>query len=79
MTGAATERATVARLLAQVAAGLDERRAGIVRQAVHLLLEVPDHATAGDTCAGCGAELDQPATGRPRKWCSERCRRRHRP
>lgn len=26
-------------------------------------------------CAICGAELDQPATGRPRRYCSPTCRR----
>lgn len=26
-------------------------------------------------CQNCGADLDQRATGRKRKWCSERCRR----
>lgn len=28
-------------------------------------------------CEGCGRELDKPQKpGRPRKWCSERCRKR---
>jgi hypothetical protein len=77
---ATDHRVAVARLLAQDAAELDRRgwpRAGIIRQAVRLLLEVPDET--GNGCPECGAELAQPATGRRRKWCSESCRRRHRP
>jgi hypothetical protein len=31
-------------------------------------------ATA-DTCAGCSAPIEQPKSGRRRKWCSERCRK----
>jgi hypothetical protein len=26
-------------------------------------------------CAGCGERLEQPATGRPRKYCGDVCRR----
>ena len=26
-------------------------------------------------CQNCREPIDQPATGRPRKWCSDRCRK----
>lgn len=42
-------------------------------------LATAGHATADDGCRGCGCRLDHPATGRRRVWCSETCRRRHRP
>ena len=74
-----SHRLTVARLLAQVAADIERRGLpyhGVIRQGVHLLLELPDDT--GEGCAGCGAELVHPATGRRRKWCTEACRRRHR-
>ena len=29
----------------------------------------------GRACAFCGAELEQPSTGRPRRFCSDLCRR----
>ena len=72
MTG---DRIAVSRLLVQAAADLDRRglyHAGIMRQAARLLLEVPEQSAG--SCAGCGAPVTQAATGRPRKWCSERCR-----
>lgn len=28
------------------------------------------------TCAGCGTAIEQPPRGKPRKWCSDRCRKR---
>jgi hypothetical protein len=48
---------------------------GLLRRAARLLLDVPGETTG---CAGCGAHVEQPPTGRPRRWCSERCRRRRR-
>ena len=29
------------------------------------------------TCEGCGAPIEQPHTGRRRRWCSDRCRKAH--
>lgn len=69
----------LARHLAFVAGDLDQRHypyAGVVRQAARLLAEQP--ARIADGCRGCGTPLKQPDTGRPRVWCSERCRRRKR-
>jgi hypothetical protein len=71
-------RTDLARRLGYVAADLDRRGyvyAGVLRQAARVLLEV-DQDPPG--CRGCGRPLDQPATGRRRRWCGERCRRRHR-
>ncbi len=28
-------------------------------------------------CQNCGTPLDMASTGRPRRWCSDRCRRAH--
>lgn len=69
---------------AKIAAALDDLRlpfAGTVRrmaQALALLAGGEPIAEPGPTCAGCGVPVDQPATGRPRRWCSERCRDRSR-
>jgi hypothetical protein len=71
-------RTDIARQLGFVAADLDRRHypyAGVLRQAARVLLGV-DQDTSG--CRGCGRPLDQPPTGRRRRWCGERCRRRHR-
>lgn len=55
--------------------------AGNVRQAVRLINDLLTNgahpASAG--CRGCGDPVPQPPTGRRRVWCSEPCRRRHRP
>ncbi len=70
----------LARLLARVAAELDERgysRAGVVRRAARALLDGPETEPGG--CRGCGGPLPTSPKGRPRQWCSEPCRRRHRP
>lgn len=70
----------LARGLALVASDLDAKGyplAGMVRQAARALLN-GDHGTDGG-CRGCGAELAYAGRGRPRVWCGESCRRRHRP
>lgn len=62
--------------LAQI---LDDRgmlEAGIVRQLSAAVAEGGDRPDEG--CLGCGRRLDQPATGRRRKWCAEACRSRAR-
>jgi hypothetical protein len=65
-----------------IASDLEEKRAypysGAIRRAAARLQELEAVAPAGapDTCARCGKPLKQRSTGRPRKWCSERCRRR---
>lgn len=75
-----TSNLDLARLLGLVATGLDNeghRYSGIVRHAARVVLDVPDHRDGG--CRGCGARLPTAGRGRPRVWCSETCRRRHRP
>jgi len=69
----------LARLLAVVADATDAPGAtfvaGAVRRAAQLVAQRP--APPGpDQCRGCGAPLTQPATGRRRRWCSDRCRKR---
>jgi hypothetical protein len=86
------ERVKTAQLLLRVAADADRTGfpfGGVIRRGAALLLEVPDERP-GDSpgsgaksfapaCQGCGVELARAAKGRPRRWCSETCRRRHRP
>lgn len=38
-------------------------------------MNLKDRMKDGRACAFCGAELEQPPTGRPRRFCSELCRR----
>ena len=69
----------LARLLSVVADSLDvpgsRLAAGVIRRAAQLVARLP--APPGpDQCQGCGAELSQPPTGRRRRWCSDRCRKR---
>ena len=74
-------RLGVARRLSYVAADLDRRGysyAGAVRQGARLLLDLDTPPPEADGCVGCGQELEQPAKGRRRKWCSEACRTRTR-
>lgn len=75
-----TDRCQLARQLAWIAQHLDSKGYLFVaplRSAARALLEVPDD-TEQEGCAGCATELMQPATGRRRRWCSERCRSRAR-
>ena len=70
------EATKLARLLVDLA---DEERARryrpVMRRAARLL--VTGQASAADGgCARCGKPLEQKPRGRPRKWCSERCRRK---
>jgi hypothetical protein len=66
----------LARLVALAAADAEARGspyAGVMRRAARELA-CPDRGGDG-RCRGCGGAL----TGRQRSWCSEACRRRHRP
>lgn len=74
-----SDRDDLARTLALVAGDLDRRLypyAGVVRRAARALLEA--EPPADDGCLGCGAPLEQPATGRRRKYHDEACRSRAR-
>lgn len=73
------KRVGVARLLTQIAVSMDGRQlpyAGVLRQAARLLLDVSE--AGGGRCSGCSGSLEQAATGRRRRWCSEACRSRAR-
>jgi hypothetical protein len=76
----------LARQLALIASDLESRgyeHTGPLRQAARLLVGSPDDAhglddeqTAGEPrCGWCGGPLVRQARGRPRRWCSARCRR----
>lgn len=69
----------LARLLTLVAADLDHRGyqpSGVVLRAARALVElaavVPHVAEA---CPVCGGDVEQPATGRRRVYCSSSCKR----
>lgn len=69
----------LAQQLAWVAGDLESRGyqfSAVVRRGAWRLIDVPEGDDDG--CRGCREPLEQPARGRPREWCSERCRRRHR-
>jgi hypothetical protein len=63
-----------------VAQDLEERHAyqyaGAIRVAARRISELEATATLPDACERCGARLDQKPRGRPRRFCSERCRRK---
>lgn len=81
MSLAADETQRLAHLLHRIFQQLDDMgypgAPAVLRGAQ--VLATAAHATTADGCRGCGAELNQPATGRRRVWCGETCRRRHRP
>jgi hypothetical protein len=71
--------ASLAEALLWVASDLDRRSypfAGAIRQGARRISELEARAPANDGCKRCGKPLDQKPTGRPRQWCSERCRRK---
>lgn len=39
-------------------------------------LNVKERIENGEACMYCGAEIKKPKTGRPKKFCSEACRRK---
>ena len=61
------------------AAGLGSRRSSFRRYATLLLNRVTSRRRSDGlvrgTCLRCGATWEVRAVGRPRKWCSQRCRR----
>jgi predicted nucleic acid-binding Zn ribbon protein len=62
-----------------VASDLDRRSypfAGAIRQGACRISELEAIAPAPDACERCGAPIDRKPRGRPRRFCSERCRRR---
>lgn len=75
-----TEREQLAQLGYRLAQKLDDRgvlEAGIVRQLARAVLEqhpAPQEQPGG-VCRRCATPLVQPTTGRPRIWCSDRCRK----
>jgi hypothetical protein len=46
-----------------------------VQRKISLALRANDMETPGGTCLACGTALTQPETGRPRVYCSDRCRK----
>jgi hypothetical protein len=47
--------------------------AGLLRRAARLIVELEARTPAPEACA-CGNVIVQPARGRGRVWCSDRCR-----
>lgn len=71
----------LARLGTLVADDLEFRgyqAAGIVRRLAAEVAQLPEPGIepgAPAPCPQCGRPIEQPATGRRRTWCSDRCRR----
>jgi hypothetical protein len=73
--------ADLVQVLLFIASDLDARSyaySGAIRRAAALLQQLQAATAIGapDTCARCGRPLEQRPTGRPRKWCNDRCRRK---
>jgi hypothetical protein len=72
--------AKLAGILLWVAQDLEERHAyqyaGAVRQGARRIAELEATEPGPNECERCGARLDQKPLGRPRRFCSERCRKR---
>ena len=70
------ERIALSSLLVRLADAEEDptRPAGMIRLAARLLLSAPlDDAGA---CEGCGGEVERANRGRPKRFCSSRCRSR---
>lgn len=52
------------------------RSKGIGGFHVEYEMNLAERISSGRACAFCGADLKQPKTGRPKRFCSELCRRR---
>jgi hypothetical protein len=50
--------------------------AGTVRQGARRIAEIEGTAPGPNACERCGGPIDQKPLGRPRRYCSERCRKR---
>jgi hypothetical protein len=76
-----TDRVQLANQLSWIAnhlEGLEYPFHGPVRQAAqHLKVETPEEPTEArpDACRRCHTPLVQKPTGRPRRYCSDRCRK----
>jgi hypothetical protein len=73
--------ADLVQVLLFIADDLEERGyafSGAVRQGARRVaeLEATMSVDAPNTSERCGKPLERRPTGRPRKWCSERCRRK---
>jgi|GEM_PF-6171295 len=78
------------RVSEQPARGVSEQAGGVSEQPARLsehLEEVSEHpggvserhkGVSERRCPGCGRELSPSPMGRPRRWCSDACRMRHR-
>jgi len=68
--------ADLARLLVVFADSIEAsgtRSVGFLREAAR---RIATGEAQGGGCERCGAPIEQKPTGRPRRFCSERCRRR---
>jgi hypothetical protein len=64
-----------------VAEDLEQRLypfAGVIRRAARELAELEGRSTSPTACPVCGEDVEQPAKGRARVYCSAKCRGRAR-
>jgi hypothetical protein len=79
--GAATATTDLAGVLLYIANDLEARLypySGAIRRGAARIKELEATAPTVDTCSRCGKPIDQKPLGRPRRFCSESCRRRKR-
>jgi len=71
--------AEVARFLVLIATELEHTTAAVLapslRQVAQWIATGPPRPIEG-ACPGCGGDIVQRGRGRPRRWCSARCRNR---
>lgn len=71
----------LSRALTFVAADLDRKGypfAGAVRQAARRMAEVEKGDRSDNPCPQCGGEVERSSRGRPKVYCTDRCRDRAR-
>lgn len=72
--------ADLARFLSLIADSLEGQNqatsGGILRQAARRIVELTEIVGEVGGCERCGIPLKRKSTGRPRRFCSERCRKR---
>lgn len=64
------------RALADRFDGKNDHLAVVLRQLAHYAASPTEAEPAAGCCPGCGDTVVQSGVGRPRRWCSARCRNR---
>jgi recombinational DNA repair protein RecR len=60
-----------------LAHGMTEEQESLIDGIIWQLWDVMDNDPSPPDCQECATPIEQPATGRPRRFCSDACRQRN--